>query len=1078
MEEPSQTALYAWGNSHDGQLGLGSSEVELFGEPQIVNFRTITSSDGVSVVQVATGRHHTLFVMSDGALWSCGNNDFGRLGRSNESGSFRRPGRIAALENHNVVAAAVGSDHSLALSDSGQIFTWGRNSAGQCGRESDEEGLAVPKLIKQLAHEIILQIVAGTDFCLALSDVGDVYSWGENSFGQLALGNVSRTTTPTLIKAFTGLPIKMIAAGGSHSVFLTKSGGVFSSGRNEFGQLGLGDTTDRMHAFPIKSLKQQRVVYVCCGQEHSVALTLEGGVFTFGASGTGQLGHGPGLANQLSPRKVFELMGSPVSQICAGRFHTICYVRTTGKLYGFGLAASGQLGIGLRANSQHPVVGATSLLQPASENGGRGQQLIELFAGGDQSFAVVSKTSRPLPPVDFATERPGRQVPALFTSKAEHFVKLLCDIQDDDFLLDTTTHHELEAVCGSLACWNGSFLGPGEDHFSTSLKTSGVDLTQAYDSLRSLSDACKTRTRESLTEQIRIKLIPSLQHTPIDIECLRVYLSLPLFGIFTTPLVIETIMEQVVPLATAMRSLQKEPEKVLKSWFAATDAKIFEHFVQLYKDSLTGILTMPKVGEYIQQKKFWQGTQSLLDALALLYDVNNRLRTAAAQLPYEMFYVPEITGKVNIAIDYRNWYSASENVRKETLFFCNYPFTFDPQAKTMLLQADSTMQMEKAVNSMNQMDVIHNIRRAVEVGQQNINPQQIVFLNLYVSRANLLEDSLNQIYRFRDDELKRPLKVWFVGEDAEDAGGVKKEFFLLLMRELIDPKYGMFKYYDETHSIYFNGKSFECDSMFRNVGIICGLAIYNSTIVDVRFPLAVYKKLLGIKTSLPDLDGLLPSVRRGLEQLLAYEEEDFEEVFSLNFTVSTDYLGEIIVQDLKPNGANISVTKDNRREYCDLYVDFLLNKSVEKQFAHFAQGFNRVCGGKVLELFHPSELMAMVCGNENYDWRELQECALYKGDFTADHPTIKSFWGVFHTLSLDDKKKFLMFLTGCDRIPILGMKAVRIVIQPMGDENSTTHLPVAHTCFNILDLPRYKDETTLRSKLLTAMEHAQGFGLA
>ena len=90
---------------------------------------------------------------------------------------------------------------------------------------------------------------------------------------------------------------------------------------------------------------------------------------------------------------------------------------------------------------------------------------------------------------------------------------------------------------------------------------------------------------------------------------------------------------------------------------------------------------------------------------------------------------------------------------------------------------------------------------------------------------------------------------------------------------------------------------------------------------------------------------------------MAYEEDDFEDIFSLNFTVSTDYLGQMIVTELKANGTNIAVTKENRQEYCDLYVDFLLNKSVEKQFSHFAQGFHRVCGGKMLHLFHPQELM-------------------------------------------------------------------------------------------------------------------------
>jgi len=80
---------------------------------------------------------------------------------------------------------------------------------------------------------------------------------------------------------------------------------------------------------------------------------------------------------------------------------------------------------------------------------------------------------------------------------------------------------------------------------------------------------------------------------------------------------------------------------------------------------------------------------------------------------------------------------------------------------------------------------------------------------------------------------------------------------------------------------------------------------------------------------------------------------------------------------------------------------------VEHAFAAFNSGFHHVCGSKVLELFHPGELMAMVIGNQNYDFTEFEKQAEYKGDYAAEHPVIKNFWSVFHELSLEQKKKFL-----------------------------------------------------------------------
>ena len=112
---------------------------------------------------------------------------------------------------------------------------------------------------------------------------------------------------------------------------------------------------------------------------------------------------------------------------------------------------------------------------------------------------------------------------------------------------------------------------------------------------------------------------------------------------------------------------------------------------------------------------------------------------------------------------------------------------------------------------------------------------------------------------------------------------------------------------------------------------------------------------------------------RGLTQMLEYEADDLEAVFSLNFTVTSEYLGQTTTVELIAGGDNMAVNKDNRAEYVDLYIDYIFNKSVEKEFKHFAAGFQRVCGGKILDLFQPQELMAMVCGNENYDWKELEK---------------------------------------------------------------------------------------------------------
>lgn len=97
------------------------------------------------------------------------------------------------------------------------------------------------------------------------------------------------------------------------------TGAVFAWGKNSSGQLGLGDTIDRPHPVQLKSLRSQRVTYISCGMDHTVALTKDGGVFTFGAGTYGQLGHGSQAVETL-PRMVLELMGSTVTQVASGRY--------------------------------------------------------------------------------------------------------------------------------------------------------------------------------------------------------------------------------------------------------------------------------------------------------------------------------------------------------------------------------------------------------------------------------------------------------------------------------------------------------------------------------------------------------------------------------------------------------------------------------------------------------------------------------------------------------------------------------------------------------------------------------------
>nr|XP_043901885.1 probable E3 ubiquitin-protein ligase HERC4 isoform X1 [Solea senegalensis] len=1039
--------MLCWGNASYGQLGLGGIDEEIVVEPRICEF-----FHGKRVCDVGCGRRHTATLLQDGTVYTCGCNDLGQLGH--EKGR-KKPEQVVALDAQIIVAVSCGESHTLALNDKGQIFSWGLGSDGQLGLNNMEECVRVPRNIRSLSDVQITQVACGYWHSLALSKGGQVFSWGQSRYGQLGLGMPAKmVSTPQTIKSLQGIPFAQISAGGAHSFALTLSGAVFGWGRNKFGQLGLNDTTDRWCPALLKSLRSQRVIYISCGEDHTVALTKEGGVFSFGAGGYGQLGHSS-TNHEINPRKVFELMGNVVTQIACGRQHTLAFTPSSGKIFSFGLGGNGQLGTNSTSNRKspyplkHPYVAFKS---PYTDIG----CVKGIYAGGDQSFAHYC-TANSID--DVTTQDPHRK---LCTLNEEIIQKWL---SHSPGRLPVEISNEIDLVFSSASCLNGSFLSTSHpDHYCTSSKCSGVDMNIARVLFHRVVQPDHPEIAQQIAASLEKNLIPQLNNSPPDIEALRLYLTLPECPLFSDHNNFVTI---AIPFAKSLLSLTEAPRKVLGMWWSRFEPLVFQRLVELYKEVVVYLLKINKVGiPSTEQRVFTSYLDTSLRLLEILHKVSDR---AGHIIQYDKFYIHELDDLIDIRRDYVTWIQRQMYPPGDGMVtLCRYPFVFDAQAKTTLLQTDAVIQMQMAVDQAQLQNLSSMFMPAVE----SVNPCLI----LIVRRENIVGDTMEVLRKSKNVDYKKPLKVIFVGEEAVDAGGVRKEFFLLIMKELLDPRYGMFRYYEESRLIWFSNKTFEEHDLFNLIGVICGLAIYNFTIVELSFPVALYKKLLKKKPTLDDLKELMPDVGRSLQHLLDYTEDDLEEVFCLNFTITEDNYGVTEVLELVPNGEDISVNKSNRQDFADAYVDYVFNTSVAPLFKCFYAGFHKVCGGKVLELFQPNELQAMVIGNTNYDWVELEKSVEYKGEYWADHPTIKLFWEVFHYLPLEKKKLFLLFLTGSDRIPILGMKSLQIVIQPTsGGEH---YLPVAHTCFNLLDLPKYTSAETLREKLLQAIEYNQGFFLA
>ncbi|XP_009238468.1 probable E3 ubiquitin-protein ligase HERC3 isoform X3 [Pongo pygmaeus] len=996
--------MLCWGYWSLGQPGISTNLQGIVAEPQVCGF----ISDR-SVKEVACGGNHSVFLLEDGEVYTCGLNTKGQLGHEREG---NKPEQIGALADQHIIHVACGESHSLALSDRGQLFSWGAGSDGQLGLMTTEDSVAVPRLIQKLNQQTILQVSCGNWHCLALA-----------------------------------------------------SGAVFGWGMNNAGQLGLSDEKDRESPCHVKLLRTQKVVYISCGEEHTAVLTKSGGVFTFGAGSYGQLGH-DSMNDEVNPRRVLELMGSEVTQIACGRQHTLAFVPSSGLIYAFGCGARGQLGTGHTCNVKcpSPVKGywaAHSGQLSARADRFKYHIVKQIFSGGDQTFVLCSKYENYSPAVDFRT------------MNQAHYTSLINDETIAVWRQKLSEHNNANTINGvvqilsSAACWNGSFLEKKiDEHFKTSPKIPGIDLNSTRVLFEKLMNSQHSMILEQILNSFESCLIPQLSSSPPDVEAMRIYLILPEFPLLQDSKYYITL---TIPLAMAILRLDTNPSKVLDNWWSQVCPKYFMKLVNLYKGAVLYLLRGRKT--FLIPVLFNNYITAALKLLEKLYKVNLKVK----HVEYDTFYIPEISNLVDIQEDYLMWFlhqagmKARPSIIQDTVTLCSYPFIFDAQAKTKMLQTDAELQMQVAVNGANLQNVFMLLTLEPLLARSP-------FLVLHVRRNNLVGDALRELSIHSDIDLKKPLKVIFDGEEAVDAGGVTKEFFLLLLKELLNPIYGMFTYYQDSNLLWFSDTCFVEHNWFHLIGITCGLAIYNSTVVDLHFPLALYKKLLNVKPGLEDLKELSPTEGRSLQELLDYPGEDVEETFCLNFTICRESYGVIEQKKLIPGGDNVTVCRDNRQEFVDAYVNYVFQISVHEWYTAFSSGFLKVCGGKVLELFQPSELRAMMVGNSNYNWEELEETAIYKGDYSATHPTVKLFWETFHEFPLEKKKKFLLFLTGSDRIPIYGMASLQIVIQSTA--SGEEYLPVAHTCYNLLDLPKYSSKEILSARLTQALDNYEGFSLA
>ncbi|XP_072439985.1 probable E3 ubiquitin-protein ligase HERC4 [Chiloscyllium punctatum] len=1012
--------MLCWGSGASHQLGLKHQTSSELQEVECPRNRAVKA--------VCCGERHSVFLVDDGTVFTCGENEKGQLARQ-ESGP-PSIGQVMALSTKKVVHVACGKHHTLALCENGSVFAWGAGTYGQLGIGRCCDIVSRPRWV-ELASIPIVQVTCGRYHSLALSKGGAVYSWGQNTYGQLGLGEeVYSQLQPRHVISLTGIPVAQIAAGGRHSFVLSLSGAVFSWGRNNHGQLGLKSTVDKVSPCRVKQMKKHRVTYISCGSQHTALLTKSGSVFTCGEGRAGQLGLST-KADVNTFQKV-EQIKDEVSQIACGSYHTLAYIPSSDLVVSFGFAIHGKM----EENSTNNHIHAE--LQNA--------KIYKIFAGPNSSFI---QTQHPTPAADFRCRDSAQQILTMNEAIVDKW------INTTDFSKERReAEKEIEIIFSSSSCVTGSFLKQSDgDQPKTGTDILSVDVEAARALFRKL-----TRNYwivQTIIPKLAWQLIPNLKNLRHDKEALMIYLILPESSLMQYN---ETMQDMLSVCVGAIERLDDASKNILRKCWSTLKSSYLNNLVQMYRSAVVILLTSlhALIIELPCHPSINVVENILREALNVLELVYRANMEAQHNIPQNKFYIDEIL-LFDVGFDlirFREHQRIMPNEleeKKVPLMFCCYPFIFNLTAKIQILHVDSVLEKTKAF-----VEAMNFTCRNICMGSPE--PPKYPIFNLKVNRQDLVSDTFKKLVQVGVEDLRKELKVKFEGELGMDLGAVRQEFFLSLFKELIQPDFGMFIYREGFRIIWFPP---EISVPIRNyylLGILCGLVVYNFSVVYIPFPLALFKKLLGVKPTLEDLKELEPSLEKSLQYVL-----DNDMDLDINFSITW----EEKQVELIPNGSNQAVTKENKEEYVNACVNYIFTTSVKEPFGEFRKGFYKVCDKTLLKFFQPQELMDILIGNDDYDWNILEKNTTYSNNCSRSHPTIVMFWKVFHDLSLGEKKKFLLFLTSKDRLPVMGMMCINIHINlsPLSEDN----YPEADVCFSILRLPEYSSEEILKEKLMTAI---------
>ena len=352
--------IFTWGNNANGQLGNGTTGTATNKSAPVEITASFNLNSGETIAQISLGGNHSLVLSSNDRIFTWGYNLYGQLGDGTlavKNTPLEITSSFNLIGSETITQISSGGNHSSAISSNGRVFTWGYNLYGQLG-----DGTTIDKNtpveittgFNLVGGETITQVSLGNNHSIAISSTGRIFTWGYNNNGQLGDGTTIDKNTPSNITSsgfnlILGETITQVSLGESHSSALSSTGRVFTWGLNSFGRLGDGTTTNSSQPVDITSgfvSDSGTITKIELGNQNSSALTSTGRVFTWGLNGLGQLGDGTTTFKE-TPVEItsgFALAdGETIIFVSLGSNHSSA-ITSTGSIFTWGNNGSGQLG--------------------------------------------------------------------------------------------------------------------------------------------------------------------------------------------------------------------------------------------------------------------------------------------------------------------------------------------------------------------------------------------------------------------------------------------------------------------------------------------------------------------------------------------------------------------------------------------------------------------------------------------------------------------------------------------------------------------------------------------------------------